>query len=146
MSTQCDVIWQLKVVQFWRVLHQAWALKTWCSVKGARHEGCRVYRVCKVDRPTGLGWGGWGKMGGAANGYKASFWGWWKCPQIDGGDRLHNAVNILKTFEFNILNGWILWRMNLSNIVILKRKKEKGATLGDSAFKHKSVNGGLWKK
>lgn len=36
--------------------------------------------------------------------------------------------------------------MNLSKVVILKREKEKGWTLGDASFKHKSVGRGLWKK
>lgn len=42
--------------------------------------------------------------------------------------------------------GEFLWCMNLSKVVILKREKEKGWTLGDASFKHKSVGRGLWKK
>lgn len=66
------------------VLHHGWDLMTWGSAKGARCEDHKVYRVCKVDKPMGLGWGGWGKMGDAANRYRfllgvtkmSSNW-WW---------------------------------------------------------------------
>lgn len=47
-------------------------------------------------------------MGATANGNGASFCKCWKGSKIDCGVG-YNALNILKTIELYILNGWIVW-------------------------------------
>ena len=122
-----------------------WALTTRSSVEGARHEGHIVYRAFmssvqsrQIHKSEFVAWA-WGEEVGGKwrvlpDGYRVSFGGWWKCPQTDGGDRLHNLVNIWKTLEFNILNGWILWHTNLNNAVIVKREKEKREWLWETHY------------
>ena len=43
-------------------------------------------------------------------------WLWWG---------LHISMNMLKTTELDTLNGWIIWYVNYTRIILLKQKRKK---------------------